>query len=409
MSKSIYSIASIVFVTSVFTNTLMFAQSDTTLVDSASASLNMDAVYNRPFLTSDKMPVAIGGYIEVNTQHSSTDGIQSLFTFQMRRTTLFASSTIASRLKFLLELEFENGVQEINLEYAALDLEFHRLLVMRAGILMNPIGAFNQNHDGPKWEFIDRPLSATTIIPSTLSNVGMGLHGKYSQGAWVVGYEAYLTNGFNDDIIDNDESRTSLAAGKEDPTRFIENPSGRPMFTGKLAVRNRSIGEIGLSMMTGTYGTHTIDGLIVNESRSVTVLAVDANVAMLDNRLRIQGECAKVYVDVPPSFSQVYGSQQFGAYIDVIGTILQTRMFEWNAAQILVSLRGEYVDYNQDTFRETGDPIGDHVWSLTAGLSWRPVGTTVVRFNYRYEGRTDLFGNPPSNTAAIQFGLSTYF
>ena len=404
-----YSIASIVFVMSVFTNTLMLAQSDTTLADSTSAPLNMDAVYNRPFLSGDKMPVAIGGYIEVNTQHSSTDGIQSPFAFQMRRTTIFASSTIASRLKFLLELEFENGVQEINLEFAALDLEFHRLLVVRAGILMNPIGAFNQNHDGPKWEFIDRPLCAKTIIPSTLSYVGMGLHGKYSQGAWVVGYEAYLTNGFNVEIIDNDESRTSLAAGKEDPTRFVENLSGRPMFTGKLALRNRSFGEIGLSMLTGTYGTHTIDGLIINEARNVTILAVDANVAMLDNRIRIQGECSKVYVDVPASFSQVYGSEQFGAYVDIIGTVLQTRMFEWNAAQILVSLRGEYVDYNQDTFRETGDPIGDHVWSLTAALSWRPVGTTVVRFNYRYEGRTDLFGNPPSNTAAIQCGLSTYF
>ena len=43
---------------------------------------------------------------------------------------------------------------------------------------MNPIGAFNQNHDGPKWEFVDRPISATQMLPATWSNVGFGLYGK---------------------------------------------------------------------------------------------------------------------------------------------------------------------------------------------------------------------------------------
>ncbi|MCX6139403.1 MAG: hypothetical protein NTX15_00965, partial [Candidatus Kapabacteria bacterium] len=288
-------------------------------------------------------------------------------------------------------------------------MEFDRLLVLRAGIVMNPIGAFNQNHDGPKWEFVDRPLCATTIVPSTLSNVGMGLHGKHSFSGWVIGYEAYLTNGFDGAIIDNAQSRTSLAAGKTSPTRFIENPSGSAMFTGKLAVRNRSIGEIGLSVLTGAYGSSTVSGLSVDERRTATVLSVDGNVAFLDNRLRIQGELSKVYVDVPSTYSQTYGSQQIGAYIDVVGTILQARMFTWDAAQLLLGLRGEYVDYNQDTFRETGQSIGDEILSMTGSLSWRPVGTTVVRFNYRYEARTDLLGNPPVYMAVVQFGVSTYF
>lgn len=60
-----------------------------------------------------------------------------------------------------------------------MDLEFHPLLNLRGGIIMNPIGGFNQNHDGPRWDFIDRPISASGIIPTTLSNVGMGINGKY--------------------------------------------------------------------------------------------------------------------------------------------------------------------------------------------------------------------------------------
>ncbi|MEX2569131.1 MAG: hypothetical protein WD431_24520, partial [Cyclobacteriaceae bacterium] len=44
-------------------------QGDSSLVspaagDTSKLTLNMDAVYNRPFLEADKMPIAIGGYVE---------------------------------------------------------------------------------------------------------------------------------------------------------------------------------------------------------------------------------------------------------------------------------------------------------------------------------------------------------
>lgn len=68
--------------------------------------LNMDAVYNRPFLTSDKSPVSIGGYAEANWQHIGTEGVSKGHQFQMRRMTLFVSSTIGKRVKFMSEIEF---------------------------------------------------------------------------------------------------------------------------------------------------------------------------------------------------------------------------------------------------------------------------------------------------------------
>ena len=149
-----------------------------------SGQLNMDATYNRPFLQAGKMPIAIGGYMEANTQYISTDGISDGFSFQFRRTNLFFSSTIAKKIRFFSELEFEDGTKEINLEAAFIDFEFNPLLNLRGGIIVNPIGAFNQNHDGPRWDFIDRPISATTILPATLSNVGFGLLGKYFVHNW---------------------------------------------------------------------------------------------------------------------------------------------------------------------------------------------------------------------------------
>lgn len=52
----------------------IFSQIDDSLlkrteIDSSKYTLNMDAVYNRPFLGVGKSPVSLGGYLEVNWQH----------------------------------------------------------------------------------------------------------------------------------------------------------------------------------------------------------------------------------------------------------------------------------------------------------------------------------------------------
>lgn len=377
--------------------------------DTSTHKLNMDAVYNRPFLQTGKLPIAIGGYMETNTQYSSTNGVSDGFSFQFRRTNLFFSATIAKKIRFFSELEFEDGTKEINLEAAFVDFEFHPLLNLRSGIIVNPIGAFNQNHDGPHWDFVDRPISATTILPATLSNVGLGLLGKYFVNNWSVGYEVYITNGFDDRIIANGENRTSLAAGKSNPEKFEESNSGLPMFTGKLAIRNRKIGEVGFSYMTGVYNKWKVDGLVLDSKRSINVIALDFNSSFLKNKLNIAGEVTKVYVDVPVTYSQTFGSEQLGAFVDIVGTLIQKQIIGWEKAKINLVLRLEYADYNRGKFKETNSNIEDNIWAIIPGIAFRPVGTTVFRFNYRFQQQRDLLGNPPSKTGIIQFGISSYF
>ena len=378
-------------------------------VDTIKKTLNMDAVYNRPFLGAGKLPLAIGGYLEANTQYAVTNGVPDGFSFQMRRLTLFFSSTIARRIKFLSEIEFEDGTKEINIEFAAVDFELHPLFNLRGGIVMNPIGAFNQNHDGPRWDFIDRPLPATTLLPATLSNVGFGVHGKYFTRNWVLGYEAYLTNGFDDRIISNNQNRTSLAAGKINPGRFEESNSGLPMFTGKLALRNRRMGELGLSMMDGVYNKFQQDGFTLDVKRKVTAMAVDFNTSLFKNRFVITAEAVKILVDVPDTYTQAYGNSQLGAYVDVVATIAQRKVGDWDKAKLNLGLRLEYADYNQGKFKETQQRIGDDLWTLVPSLAFRPVGSTVIRFNYRFHQQRDLLGNAPSRTGILQFGFSSYF
>jgi hypothetical protein len=390
------------------------AQVDSTLFrrapkDTSRVQLNMDAVYNRPFLTMAKIPVAIGGYVEANWQHLGTDGVTEGHQFQMRRLTLFVASSIYKRIKFLSEIEFEDGTKEINIEFASIDIEFHPLFNLRGGIVMNPIGAFNQNHDGPKWEFIDRPVSATQMLPATWSNVGFGVYGKLYKDNWVYAYEGYLTNGFDDQIINNAEGKTFLPATKLNPDRFEESFNGVPLLTVKTAVRNKKIGELGVSYMGGVYNKFQDDGLVLDERRRVHVFALDLNTTIAASRTWINAELAWVNVDVPDTYSEQYGENQFGGFMDVVQPVFNGTIFGFERSVINAAFRAEYVDWNQGTFKETGTNISDDFISIVPGLSWRPTSQTVIRLNYRYNWQTDLFGNPPSKTAGFQMGFSSYF
>jgi hypothetical protein len=377
--------------------------------DTSKPLMNMDAVYNRPFLQIGKLPVALGGYVEANYQYLSEDGVSEGHQFQMRRLTLFVSSSIYKRIKFLTEIEFEDGTKEINIEFASVDFEFAPLLNFRGGVIMNPIGAFNQNHDGPKWEFVDRPISATQMLPATWSNVGFGLYGKKYTNKWVYAYEAYLTNGFDDKIIANTENKTFLPASKQNPDRFEESFNGIPLFTGKIAVRNTKIGEFGLSYMGGVYNKFEDDGLTLDKKRSVNVYAIDFNSTLQKTKTYINGEWAWVNVDVPETYSEQFGEKQQGGFIDFVQPVLKRPMFGFEKAVLNAALRLEYVDWNKGTFKSTGNNIGDEVFSIVPAISWRPIPQTVIRFNYRYNWQKDILGNPPSKLAGFQFGISTYF
>ncbi len=377
--------------------------------DTLSILTNKDAIFNRPFLVDarlGKSNIAVGGYLEANTNYFTTDGISEGFSMEMRRFNIFLFSEIQPGIRFLSELEFEHGTEEISLETAIIDFEFDEKLILRGGILLPPLGYFNQNHDGPKWEFIDRPLVSRTIIPSTLSEIGFGVHGNFFFGNNVLTYEVYLVNGLGDDIIGNEESRTSLQAGKRQE-KFEEDNNGRPMLTGRIAFKNRALGEFGFSYYGGTYNTFEEDGLVLDKKRRLDLFAFDFNFKI--NTLKIYGEIAKVLIDVPATFGQQFGDEQWGFHTDFIFPVIQRDMFRWQNVSLNSNLRIEYVDYNIGEFRETGGNIFDHIYAIVPGVSLRFSSNTSLRMNYRYHWETDILGNPTVKTSGWQFGFASYF
>jgi hypothetical protein len=391
--------------------------------DTVNRYMTMDAISNRPFLNIDKSPVSIGGYIEADWQYMSTSGITVGNQFQFRRFSLFVASTISKRIKFLGEIEYENDPTgepgeatagpQFSVEYAAVDIELHPLLNISGGMILNPIGAFNQNHDGPKWEFTDRPIAMTQMLPDTWNNAGFGLFGKQYFKHWMFGYEFYMTGGFNDSIIDNSLGKTFLPAAKSNPNRFSASASGEPLYTGKISISHDRFGELGLSFMSDVYNTWRVEGAPIDNKRSLFVFDINYNTIIHKPGTAITTEWAWVYVQIPPDYSPEYSSKQFGGYIDVVQPFYRGRVLDWNHATFNFAVRLEYVDWNVGNFTATGTKMYNNLWSIMPAISFRPTPLTVIRFNYRYQNQKDITGNTVGatigTTAGFSLGLSTYF
>lgn len=373
------------------------AQQDSTIVQ--------DGIYNRPFI-SNIGRTAVGGYVEGNTNSFVEDGIPEGLSFELRRFNIFLFSNISERVKLISELEFEHGTEEIALETALIDFEVNPSLVLRGGILLPPVGGFNINHDSPQWEFVERPLVSTEIIPATLSEVGFGVHGKLFPGDWTISYDAYLTNGLGDGIVLNSEGRTHLASGKREE-QFKEDNNGSPAFSGRLALSHYNRGEIGLSYYGGIYNTFRVEGDIVDEKRRLNIFAVDYNTKLWTADLK--GEVAYATIDIQENLTESFGEEQWGGHLDIIVPVWRPDLFSYADAVLNVNLRLERIDFNVGSFSSTGAKIYDETNTLVPGLSFRPTDDTVFRLNYIRRWHRDLVGNAAIKTSGIQFGFAAYF
>ena len=369
------------------------------------STLAQDGIYDRPFIGS-LSSTSIGGYVEGNTNYFVEEGVSEGFSMELRRFNVFLFSQISQRVRFISELEFEHGTEEIALETALVDVQIRPELVIRAGIILPPLGFFNQNHDSPRWDFVDRPLVSTGIIPSTLSEVGGGVYGRLTGGRLIFSYDAYLTNGLGEAVVGNTTGRTDIPSGKSE-SQFEEDNNGSPAFSARVAARLPSLGEVGVSYYGGYYNTFRREGVEVDERRWLGIAAIDAGAKL--GPAEVRAELAYATVDVPAGMTELFGDEQWGGHLDVVVPVWRPRLLGYDVATLSAALRLEHVDYNIGTFASTDLSIGDEVTAVVPGVSFRPTPGTVFRANYRYHWTKDFVGNDPARMAGFQLGFATYF
>ncbi len=356
-----------------------------------SSKVTTGGIYSRPFVKKFGKGTFLGGYFDTEFKNTFDTG-NDVTTFDQHRLIPFIYAEIHPRLHFGSEIEFEHGGfvsgdptegtdGEIKIEFATLDFSIYEWLNFRGGLILSPLGRFNLLHDSPMNELTDRPLVARNIIPTTLSEVGVGFFGTmYPSEMSVLSYEIYAVNGFNQDLMT--PSGTNLREGRggagSDNNR-AKSLVSRVAFSPLLGV------EIGNSIHTGAYSDNSEDWL--------TLWALDG--AFTRGSFEFLGEYAHAYVE--------NGSNQHGVYGQIGYRFLHGAFSALPGSFFTGLVRYDWIDL-------TAGQIGANQDRLTVGLNFRPVQETVFKVDYAFLGSTASgTSNRMDDGGQLAFSLATYF
>ncbi len=354
--------------------------------------------YDKPYLYKlASGRTAVGGYAESHFRYEREMGITEELTFVPKRFNLFFHSAVSDWFRMAAELEFEEGTEEILLELAILDFEIHPALTFRTGMLLTPLGKFNLAHDSPANKVTDRPLVSTQIIPTTLSEPGMGFFGTfYPSIRSRITYELYAVNGFSEGLIEASDEGTRIAVGREN----IEDNNNRPAFAGRIGISPVPKAEVGLSWHTGQYNRSEVEGLVVDERRTLTILALDGEYRW--RRYEVLGEYARAKIDLPSDIlGTFFAEKQQGLYLQGSAAFLRDAMATMPGSFFEGVVRLDWVDMDTEL-------KGDTQTRLTLGINFRPTVDSVLKFNYLYNWGRDRL-NVEVLSAGLLFSMATYF
>ena len=251
-------------------------------------------VYDRPYLTRLLGRTAIGGYAEMHARWQRADGVTEERGFELKRWNIFTATDVSDFVRISAELEFEDGGEEVRIEFAAIDLRVAPSLTIRGGMLLSPLGRFNLAHDSPLNEFTDRPLASTELLGTALSEPGLGALGVFPVGTGRFTYEVYVVNGLDDGLINDLPDGTRVALGRGN----FEDNNASPAVVGRVTWSPSLDLEIGFSGHHGAYNIYDDEGLAVDERRDLTIVAIDVDATV--GPLRVTARRRRSISTFPP-------------------------------------------------------------------------------------------------------------
>ncbi len=364
-------------------------------------------IYDKPFLVKAWNRVYLGGYTEFEYHSHADPSLDNSRGFRGHRTNLFAFAQVADSIHFGSEIEFENDQPgqsiEVKVETAFIDWTLYEELTIRGGIILTPLGRVNVNHDGPVRELTERPFVSTFVIPTTLSEPGVGFTGRiHFASPLKLGYEVYLTNGFA--LLDKNGQLAAPITQREQLLR-----DGRPSIAGDNNASPAFMGRVNAELFDSLTvgGSWHFGKYDARNHNYLTILAAD--LAFARGPFAAEGEFAWAgfqrdtfarTAGIPDSFWGYYLQVSAHHMPEALRRALPN-VFGGEGAAFGVVLRFDYVDLDH----ARGEAI-------EPGINFRPFADTVFKFSYRIALKH--LGNPlVSGGEGIEdgfvFSLASYF
>src|SRR5262249_22390547 len=226
----------------------------------------------------------ISGYMDFH--FNKTEAGDAVLDFH--RFVLILSHSFTPRIRFVGELELEHAVVEGGeenggegeLEQAYVDFLINRAFDVRAGLLLVPMGLFNERDEPRVFQGVERPCVDTVIIPTTWFEGGAGIHGEIGRG---LRYRAYVTAPLNALEFTADEG---IREGRQQGSQSNINNAAIAARGAYVGVRNLTIGA-GFRAGQSNFAVPRVDA---------TVKIGEADARYKKERLELRGEFAYVAV-----------------------------------------------------------------------------------------------------------------
>ena len=349
-----------------------------------------DGIGDKPYLTRIGQGAILGGYMDMEFERTD-DGS----TFDQHRFVPFITGHVSERVTVSAEIEFEHGGNpdkggEIAVEYAVMDFRLSEGLQFRGGVVLSPLGSFNLHHDSPLNDLTERPTVSRQLLPSTLSEAGMGLFGAFNPGEEsVVSYQAYLVNGFDEGIINGAAGQERLRVRGGRGRQGSDNNQDKSIAA-RVGFSPAVGADLGVSVHTGKYDDAA--------EHRLTITALDAKWTF--GALELQGEAALVNADIDRIAYPATAGKQSGLYGQVNYHLLHDALM--NGSVVTLVARGDWVDYDTET-------SGDGEEGLTCGANFRPTEETVFKLDYNWTWTTPALGDKGAADGRLFFSFATYF
>lgn len=349
--------------------------------------------------------VSIGGYGEflynknARTNEAGNDSGQNDKIDSLRQI-VYVGYKFNDKWVFNSEIEFEHaGAANVYTEFAAIDYLHDPRLNFRAGLLLIPMGIYNEMHEAPTFLAATRPLTETVIMPSTWRENGAGVFGQLGDFAYKL-YGVTSLNAASDGSPDaNNPNFTSqgLRGGRQRGNEAIANE-----FSGVLRVDYTGFtGSIfGVS---GYYGKSGSADLHVHET---TILDAHADV-------RFRG----IYFRSVVTFANLTGAdrlrstptsmigpadQMYGAYIELGYDVF--RLLNITDQELYPHIRLEKIDTQYKVAAGNRFDARYEQNVLTIGLAYKPIRQIIAKIDYAITSN-----KAESGFNQLNFGLGYLF
>jgi len=199
---------------------------------------------------SNKLYIKLYAHVDYN--HIIEEDRRNAGNLDVHRVVTLFGYQFDRKTQFVTEIEVEH-VKEIFVEQAFLKHKLSKQINLRAGLLLIPMGLVNEMHEPTFFYTVERPLLDKNIVPSTWSEIGLGISGILIDHN--LKYQLYL---INSPISYNDGGGTlsaekGIRGGRQKGAKSILTTF--PALSGQIEYFGFDGFKIGLSAFRGKTNT----------------------------------------------------------------------------------------------------------------------------------------------------------